>query len=131
MIIVNEKHLVLEYDEELKTIIQTWKGFFTSEKFREGVEETNKLFEKKAPVKKFLVDTRACSVVKGEDTTWAAQTAIPTAIRHGLKYYGFVLPENVFTQVSLNNFQEQLNQPSLEISLFKTLEEAKQWAHLK
>ena len=90
MIIVNEKHLLLEYDEELKAIIQTWKGFFPSESFRAGVERTNKLFVEKSPVRKFLVDISNSSVIKGEDTTWAAQTAIPKAIHNGLKYYGFV-----------------------------------------
>lgn len=128
MLVVNEKHLVLEYDEEMEAIIQTWKGYFPSESFRAGVERTNKLFQEKKPVTIFLVDISNSSVVKGEDTTWAAKTAIPKAIENGLKYYGFVLPLNVFTQVSLKNFQEQLNQPSLETGIFKSIKEAKAWA---
>ena len=124
---VNEKNIVLEYDEDLKCIIQTWKGFFNSEVFRTGVEKTNKLFEKKKPVEAFLVDISSSSVIKKEDTDWAARTAIPAAIRNGLKYYGFVLPENVFTQVSLSNFKKELNQPSLEIKLFDSINDAKNW----
>ena len=131
MLVVNEKHLTLEYNEELKAIIQIWKGYFPSNSFRAGVLRTNKLFEKMRPVRKFLVDISTSSVISEEDTTWAARTAIPQAIDNGLKYYGFVLPENVFTQVSLKNFQEQLNQPSLEIALFKSLKEAKEWARQK
>lgn len=128
MKIVNEKNLVLEFDEELNCIIQTWKGFFNSEFFKTGVEKTNKLFEQKRPVKKFLVDISQSSVIKKEDTDWAARTAIPKAISNGLKYYGFVLPENVFTQVSLNNFKQELNQPSIEIRLFDNIDSAKTWA---
>ena len=131
MIVVNEKHLVLAYDEELKAIIQTWRGFFSSEEFRQGVTLTNKLFEEKAPVTKFLVDISESSVIKGEDTAWAAQHAIPIAISWGLKYYGFVLPVSVFTQISLDNFRDQLNQPSLETEVFKSIEDAREWARKK
>lgn len=131
MLVVNEKHLALEYDEDLKAIIQTWKGHFPSKSFRAGVLRTNKLFEEKRPVRKFLVDISNSSVISEEDTTWTARTAIPQAIDNGLKYYGFVLPVNVFTQVSLKNFQEQLNQPSLEIAIFKSIQEAKEWARQK
>ena len=125
---VNEKHLFLAYDEDLKCIIQVWKGFFSSELFREGVNKTNELFAMKKPVSKFLVDISDSSVIKKEDTEWAARNAIPTAIKNGLKYYGFVLPSNVFTQVSLNNFRKDLNQPSLEVQIFNSLERAKAWA---
>lgn len=128
MKIVEEKNIVLEYDDDLKCIIQTWKGFFNSEVFRSGVERTNQLFAKKKPVATFLVDISQSSVIKKEDTDWAATTAIPIAIKNGLKNYGFVLPANVFTQVSLNNFKEQLNQPTLTIRLFDNMESAKEWA---
>jgi hypothetical protein len=125
---VNKKHLYLAYDEDLQAIIQVWKGFFTSELFREGVNKTNELFAMKKPVTKFLVDISESSVIKKEDTEWAATNAIPTAIKNGLKYYGFVLPSNVFAQVSLNNFRKDLNQPSLEVQIFASLERAKDWA---
>lgn len=131
MIVVNEEHLLLEYDPKLKAIVQTWKGFFSSEAFRAGVERTNRLFEEKNPVTKFLVDISDSAVIKGEDTSWAAQNAIPRAIQNGLKYYGFVLPKSVFAEISLKNFREQLHQPSLEIGIFKSIEEAKAWARQK
>lgn len=124
----NEKHLFLAYDEDLKAIIQVWKGFFSSESFREGVNKTNQLFAMKKPVSKFLVDISESSVIKKEDTEWAAKNAIPIAIKNGLKYYGFVLPENIFTQVSLKNFRQDLNQPTLEVQIFDNLDTAKEWA---
>lgn len=127
MVTVNEKHLVLKYDERLNCVFQIWKGFFTSEQFREGVEQTNKLFATKKPVPNFLVDISESSVIKKEDTEWAATTAIPLAVKNGLKNYGFVFPKNVFAQVSLNNFRKDLNQPTVSIKLFDNLERAKDW----
>lgn len=131
MIVFNEKHLVLEYDASLQTIIQTWRGFFSSEAFRAGVELTNKLFEERQPVVTFLVDISNSAVIKAEDTSWAAQYAIPRAMQCGLKYYGFVMPISFFTQVSLKNFTEELHQPLLELGFFKSLQEAKAWAKEK
>jgi len=128
MKVVNDEHLDLEYNDDLKCIIQSWKGYFNSDFFRNGVEKTNQLFEKQAPVEIFLVDISTSGVIKNEDTEWAAETAIPRAIKNGLKYYGFVVPENVFAQLSLNNFRKQLNQPSLETKLFDNLNSAKKWA---
>jgi hypothetical protein len=127
MKVVNDKNLDLEYDEELRCIIQTWKGYFNSDYFKQGVERTNKLFEEKRPVHKFLVDARNASVVKKEDTDWAAKTAIPKSIKNGLQFYGFVLPTNVFTQISLGNFQKELNQPELTVMLFDDIDKAKDW----
>lgn len=124
---VNEKHLVLEYDEASRCIIQTWKGFSGSVKFREGVEKTNQLFKKNNPTKKFIVDATEAAVVAQEDTIWAAKTAIPIAIQNGLKYYALVVPKNVFSQLSLQNFRNMLNQPSLEVQLFDDLLKAKNW----
>lgn len=125
--VVNDKNLVLEYDDELNCIFQTWKGYFTSEFFRQGVEKTNKLFSDQKPVTKFLVDIQESSVIKKDDTDWAARTAIPLAIEKGLQYYGFVLPKNVFTQVSLKNFQKELNQPTITVRLFDDMGVAKAW----
>lgn len=127
MKIVNDRNLVLEYDEELKCIIQTWKGHFSSDYFKKGVERTNEIFAEKKPVSRFLVDAQSASVIKKEDTDWAARTAIPTAIQYGLKYYGFVVPTNVFTRLSLNNFQQELNQPDLTVRLFDNIDTAKEW----
>ncbi|MDQ3393933.1 MAG: hypothetical protein M3512_07470 [Bacteroidota bacterium] len=128
---VLEKHITLEYDNVSKCIYQTWKGYFSSEQFRNGVAKTNKMFEKYNPVNNFIVDISESAAIKKEDTDWAAKTAIPLAIKNGLKFYGFVLPKNVFAQLSLSNFRKELNQPSLEIQLFDSLDKAKAWANSK
>lgn len=123
---VNEKHLVLEFDEKLGCIIQTWIGFAGTEKFRAGVEKTNELF-RRTKSKKFIVDGSGAAVVKQEDTEWAAKTAIPLAIQNGLKYYALIVPKNLFSQISLQHFKSSLNQPSLEVQLFDDITKAKTW----
>lgn len=127
MKILDEKYLTLEYDETLKCIIQTWIGFSGSDNFRNGVEKTNELFQQRSPTTKFLVDGTNAAVIAQEDTDWAAKTAIPIAMNYGLKFYGFVVPKNIFSQLSLQQFKKALNQPSLEIQLFDDLSKAKQW----
>ncbi len=125
--VINDKHLELEFDPALNCITQTWKGYFSSELFRQGVNRTNQLFNEKAPVAKFLVDISESGVIKQEDTNWAARISIPAAIEKGLTHYALVAPKNVFTQMSLYSYQQELNQLSLQVRLFDTFESALEW----
>src|SRR5690606_12447125 len=117
MTVVNEKYLTLQYNKELNCIVQSWKGFYNSEDFRKGVNRTNQLFAEMKPVYTFLVDGTESAVVRNEDTQWAAETALPLAIKNGLKYYGIVLPKNLFAQVSVKNLRKSLNLP-IEVQTF-------------
>ncbi len=123
--VVDQKHLVLEFDEQNQCIIQTWRGFFNSQQFRAGVEQTNRLFEQKKP-SRFLVDISQSSLIKKEDTDWAANNAIPKAILNGLKYYAFVVPTSVFTQITLENFKDEV-ESVIKIQPFDNFNKAKQW----
>jgi hypothetical protein len=125
MKVIDQKHLTLEYDESQKCIIQVWKGFFSSEQFRNGVKSTNQLFEQKNPAR-FLVDISTCNHIKKEDTDWAATHAIPLAIKNGLKYYAFVVPTNVFTQMTLNNFKSEV-ESHITIQPFDNAKSAREW----
>lgn len=133
MIIASLSYLSLEYDETMGCILQRWRGYITPEQFRHGVDLTNKLFKEKAPVSKFVVELTFALRVKREDTDWAAREAIPIAKRHGLKYYGFSVPEDIYTQVTYNNFVSELSSidPEIEMKLFRTIEETIMWIKTK
>ena len=123
--ILDQKHLLLEFDEQNQCVIQTWRGFFNSQQFRAGCEQTLRLFEQKKPAR-FLVDISQCSLIKKEDTDWAANTIIPKTIQNGLKYYAFVVPTSVFTQITLENFKDEV-ESVIKIQPFDNFDKAKQW----
>jgi hypothetical protein len=126
MILFQKPYVTLELDEKAKCLIQNWKGFATSEQFREAINQSVKFFEERKNLNKIISNTKDFAVVKKEDTDWVASTANPVLLKNGLKYMAFVLPTNVFTQVSVNNFKSKADD-ALQIKYFDDLDKAKQW----
>lgn len=125
MIVYQKPYLTLEYDEKLTCLIQRWKGFATSEQFREGINQSVNYFKAKK-INKLISDTKDFAVVKKDDTDWVAGHATPIMVQNGLKYMAFILPTNVFTQVSVNNFKNKADD-ILQIQYFDNLDKALQW----
>lgn len=125
MVLFQKPYLTIEYDDKMRCLIQHWKGFATSEQFREGINQSVDFFEKKKPTK-LISDTKEFAVVKKDDTDWVANQATPKMISHGLKHMAFILPTNVFTQVSVNNFKSKADD-IVQIQYFDSLDKAKQW----
>ncbi len=126
MILYQKPYLTIELDEKLQCLIQNWKGFATSEQFREGITQSVKFFQEKKNINKLISNTKDFAVVKKDDTDWVANTATPLMVQNGLKYMAFVLPTNVFTQVSVNNFKSKADE-ILQIQYFDDLDKSKQW----
>lgn len=126
MILYQKPYLTIELDEKLQCLIQNWKGFATSEQFREGINQSVKFFQEKKNINKLISNTKDFAVVKKDDTDWVANSATPLMVQNGLKYMAFVLPTNVFTQVSVNNFKSKADD-ILQIQYFDDLEKSRQW----
>ena len=125
MILYQKNYLTLEYNEELSCLIQHWKGFATSEQFREGIQQSIVYFKEKN-INKHVSDTKDFSVVKKSDTDWVASHATPIMVENGLQYMAFVLPTNVFTQVSVNNFKSKAAS-IVQIQYFDDYDKALDW----
>ena len=125
MKVFENQNLVLERDENLKCLIQNWKGFASSDKFREGINKTVELFKDKK-LNKILSNTKDFGMVKKEDTEWLNTQAMPQLIKTGLKCAAFVVPSNVFSQMSIENFKKEAEGP-IEIRYFDNADKAKAW----
>lgn len=125
MILYRKPYVTIEQDDRLKCLIQNWKGFATSANFREAINVSLKLFEQ-GGFEKIISNTKDFSLVKKEDTDWVAQVITPQLVRHGLRYMAFVVPSNVFSQLSVNNFKEEAGK-AVSIRYFEDLEKAKSW----
>lgn len=125
MKVFEHQNVVIERDDNLKCLIQNWKGFATSEKFREGIQKSVEQFNDKK-LNKILSNTKDFGMVKKEDTEWLNNNAMPLLIKNGLKYAAFVVPSNVFSQMSVENFKKDASGP-VEIRYFDDAAKAKQW----
>jgi hypothetical protein len=128
MMIAQEKNAQIEYITEQKLLIQTWNGFVTSDIFRKMIDRTV-AFSRESAVETIISDTSLMSIVKKEDTEYAA-SVMPALIANGLKKMAFVLPENVFTQMSVKNFETRTKDKVEDemVQQFGSLQTARDWA---
>lgn len=119
-------YLVIEYDAEKKLVIQNWKGFATSAEFRAGIEKSVEIFRQKKPCG-LLSNTKNSSLVKKEDTEWAATYGIGNMLQNGLKAVAFIIPTNAFTQMSVSNFKNQTKEAPFIMQYFDDVDKAKEW----
>ena len=125
MLLLQKPFVTIEYDETLRCLIQNWVGFAKSADFRFAINESLEFF-KKAKVDKIISNTKNASLVKKEDTDWVAQVITPQMVRHGLRYMAFVVPTNVFTQFSVDNFKEEAS-AVVSIRYFDNPTAASEW----
>ncbi len=125
-LIENSAHCVIKYDPDIKCIIQTWKGFSGSKKFRISILNTIEAF-KEYNIEAIISNTQDCEVVNRTDTDWTVSYANPILIEHGLRKMAFIVPKNVLTQWSVGNFMKGTAKQQLPIQCFDNLVEAKAW----
>ena len=125
MLLVDKPFVTIERDDQLRCLTQTWKGFAKSEDFRAAIEQSLEFFEK-GDLDKIISNTKDAALVKKEDTDWVAQVITPQMVQHGLRYMAFIVPTNVFTQVTVDNFKEEADSV-VSIRYFDKVEAAKDW----
>jgi len=123
MIVHQNENVKITFGQDKKRLIQEWKGFASSEVFREGIDKTCD-FVKKNNVKTIISDTLQQNVVKPDDADYAA-SVIPTMARNGMKAMAFIVPENVFTKLALDKFSHSVKGENTKY--FKTRAEAEKW----
>ena len=125
MKVFETQNIVIERDDQLKCLIQNWKGFASSERFREGIQKTIELFRDKK-LDKILSNTKDFGMVKKEDTEWVNTHAMPILIKNGLRYMAFIVPSNIFSQMSVENFKKEMAGP-VELRFYEDIAKAKEW----
>lgn len=127
MIVHQHANVKIEYDAMKHRLTQTWNGFIPSSDFRLAIDATVDFCEKNS-VKTIVSDTLNQGVVKPEDTEYAG-SVMPAMFQKGLRAMAFVIPENIFTQLSLKRFADQ--EKSDNVQYFKSVPEAHIWLDQK
>jgi hypothetical protein len=126
MIVDSQTYCVLEYLPEFQCMLQTWKGFAGSEKFRQSVQKTIDFFQTHQDVRYIISNTLEQGPVSPKDAEWVATVANPILEKHGLRKMAFIVPQNVITKMAEELFARQL-QGKVEIRWFADLASAKAW----
>lgn len=123
MIVHQNSNVKIEYDQANKRLTPTWTGFISSREFRVAIDKTLE-FALKNQVVTIISDTLNQGVVKPEDTEYAAGI-MPELFKKGLRKMAFVIPENIFTQLSLKKFADK--ERNENVQYFKSIADANSW----
>lgn len=127
MIVHQHANVSIEYNQMKQRLTQTWNGFIPSADFRKAIDATVDFCNSNS-VKTIISDTLNQGVVKPEDTEYAG-SVMPALFQKGLRAMAFVIPENIFTQLSLKRFADQ--EQSESVQYFKSVPEAQTWLDAK
>ena len=128
MIVFTEKYIKLEYIEEHQCIIEHWKGYLSSEEWKYYHDEILLPFVKKNKVLRVISDTKQLSVICKEDAEWLTAVFLPKLVKEGVKYVVFVIPDDLFTKISVDNFREGAEKLVI-VKYFLELVEAQNWIY--
>lgn len=128
--LINTAYLSASLDskEPLAYFIWTEKAkFMTDEEFQEHLWDfTRKIAEYQ--IKKALVDSRLGHFVLSTDMqAWHDQKIVPIYLEHGFSKIAFVMPEDLFEALSLEQTFEEKEAKKMEVCHFDDYETALAW----
>ncbi len=120
-------YVEITFDEEVKVVFaKLAKANFTSEQYREVWEKTLE-FAFANKIDFFLSDIIDQKVVTPEDRKWFEESAVPRAIKTGIKKGGIILGSNPFKRYYFNNIMKKIGGTDLPFKAFKNKEAAYKW----
>ena len=114
------------FDKDLDAVVMVWKGYSTSEQFREGTElMLNELIYNGSSC--VLADIREMILIGMEDQKWLEMKFLPRAISFGFKRIAIVTPNSYFNKVAVESVSYKVDKEKLTISFFDSRDEAVEW----
>lgn len=115
------------FDSRTNAAIGTFVGFLTPEEFKVVANQLLGILETKR-LKKQLNDIKQMKVLKPEVQEWLNTDWFPRAQKIGLKYFAFVVPDDIFGKMSMDGANKNAqNAFGIEIQYFNNLDAAKNW----
>lgn len=116
---------------EVPCLIVAWYGFANSEQFRALMDRGLELYKAEAQRTQplgWLADTRGLSAIRTADQEWLATDWNQRAFTTGIQHVGFVVPESVVGQITVNTYSSNAvasTDHPISASLHRTMAEAK------
>jgi hypothetical protein len=116
----------LSYAPELPGVVMVWRGYHTSQSFRERNEEALALLREKRAAK-ILCDIRQFLLIGAVDQTWLNTNWLPRAMDAGLRYCALIMPVYFFNRVAVQGVVERIESPTLRVEYFEAAEAGREW----
>ncbi len=119
------------YDMEINAAIGVFKGFLSTEEFRAIAENLHKLRSENSSCRQ-LNNIENMKVLTKDVRDWLRDTWFPEAVKTGLKYFAFVVPnDNVGTLSMKEANKDAQSNPDIEIQYFDNYDRAREWLKSK
>ena len=114
------------FDKDIDSVVMVWKGYSTSEQFREGTElMLNELISNGSS--KVLADVREMVLIGMEDQRWLETRFLPRAIKFGFKKIAIITPRSYFNKVAIESVSYKVDKEKIAIQFFEGREDAIGW----
>ncbi len=114
------------FDKSLDAVTMIWRGYSTSDQFREGTElMLDELIYNGCS--KVLADLREMILIGMEDQKWLETRFLPRAIKFGFRQIAIITPNSYFNKVAVESVSYKVDKEKLTISFFDGQEEAIKW----
>ena len=114
------------FDQSLNAVVMNWRGYFTSDQFREGTEYMlDTLIQHNC--NRVLAAVRDLVLISADDQEWLMRKFVPRAIQFGFRSVAIVRPQSYFGNVAIERVTENVNTKNLTVSIFDTTEDAVGW----
>lgn len=124
-IVFQSSHVTIQYDDEHKQLTQTWFDFVPSVEFRKAIDYTVS-FVNSNEVKVIISDTLKQNAIKPEDAEYAT-SVMPVLQEAGLKAMAFIIPEDIFTKMSLKKFADLEEDYQHNVEYFFNMDDVAVW----
>jgi hypothetical protein len=122
-IIFQRKNITIKYLPGQRLVVQQWFDFVASDDFRKAIDFTLE-FAEKNPVHFIVSDALKQAAISPTDSSYAA-AVMPQLVAAGLKAFAFVIPEDIFTKISLKKFSDL--EQTHQVQYFYDFDEAMNW----
>lgn len=117
------------YEPAIDSVIMEWKGYATSQEFKEGTELMLKMLIKHNTFK-VLAAVKDMTIIAREDQEWLDTDFLPRATERGFRVLAVVRPLSYFNKVAIESISYRVDKNKLAINFFNDESDAKEWLSL-
>ncbi len=126
-VIFEHPSLTLTYYPAESCILETWRGFTKFELFAHLLEKVLNLMVEKG-AKNLILDTRLHKGLDPKGQQHGVDQCSNHAKKHGQMKHAIIVPEDIFSRFSVDNFTKKLDKSILVVNAyFKEVDDALAW----
>lgn len=114
------------FDQSIGAVVMEWKGYATSDQFKEGTEYMLRTLAANN-AHKVLADIKDMVIIGMEDQQWLDTNFLPRAMQAGFEAIAIVKPDYYFNKVAVESISYKISKDKLTINFFDNAAEAKEW----